>query len=49
MTGKINNADYDLFIQAVVEGAAQAGITSADVVGPVGELLESVRAPIVQR
>lgn len=49
MTGKINNADYDLFIQAVVEGAAQAGITSSDVVGPVGELLESVRAPIVQR
>lgn len=49
MTGKVNDADYDLFIQAVVEGAAQAGITSNDVLGPVGQLLESVRAPIVQR
>lgn len=49
MNGKINNADYDLFIQAVVEGAAQAGITSNDVIGPVGQLLESVRQPIVQR
>ncbi|EIM76774.1 hypothetical protein A3SI_08666 [Nitritalea halalkaliphila LW7] len=49
MDGLINNADYDLFIQAVVEGAAQAGITSSDVIGPVGELLESVREPIVQR
>lgn len=49
MTGKVNNSDYDLFIQAVVEGAVQAGITSNDVLGPVGQLLESVRAPIVQR
>ncbi|ERM80947.1 hypothetical protein P872_10890 [Rhodonellum psychrophilum GCM71 = DSM 17998] len=49
MNGTINNADYDLFIGAVVEGAAQAGITSADVIGPVGQLLESVRQPIVQR
>ena len=49
MNGKINNADYDLFIQAVVEGAAQAGITSNDVIGPVGQLLESIRQPIVQR
>lgn len=49
MTGKANNADYDLFIQAVVEGAAQAGITSSEVLGPVGALLESVRGPIVQR
>lgn len=49
MTGRVNNADYDLFIQAVVEGAAQAGITSTEVLGPVGQLLESVRQPIVQR
>lgn len=49
MNGLINNADYDLFIQAVVEGAAQAGITSNEVLGPVGDLLESVRGPIVQR
>ncbi|GHB49686.1 hypothetical protein GCM10008106_33070 [Mongoliitalea lutea] len=49
MNGLINNADYDLFIQAVVEGAAQAGITDNAVLGPVGQLLESVRAPIVQR
>jgi hypothetical protein len=49
MNGLINNADYDLFVQAVVEGAAQAGITSNEVLGPVGDLLESVRQPIVQR
>lgn len=49
MNGLINNADYDLFIQAVVEGAAQAGITDNAVLGPVGQLLESVRGPIVQR
>lgn len=49
MNGLINNADYDLFVQAVVEGAAQAGITSNEVLGPVGDLLESVREPIVQR
>ncbi|MFD2033494.1 hypothetical protein ACFSKL_01770 [Belliella marina] len=49
MNGRINNADYNLFIQAVVEGAAQANITSNDVLGPVGQLLESVREPIVQR
>ena len=49
MNGRINNADYDLFIQAVVEGAAQANITSSEVIGPVGQLLESVRQPIVQR
>ncbi len=49
MNGTINNADYDLFVGAVVEGAAQAGITSSDVIGPVGQLLESVRSPIVQR
>ncbi|GAB2608113.1 hypothetical protein GCM10026987_02330 [Belliella aquatica] len=49
MNGRINNADYDLFVQAVVEGAAQANITSSEVIGPVGQLLESVRQPIVQR
>lgn len=49
MNGRINNADYDLFVQAVVEGAAQANITSNEVLGPVGQLLESVREPIVQR
>lgn len=49
MNGLVNNADYDLFIEAVVEGAGQAGITSNEVLGPVGQLLESVRAPIVQR
>lgn len=49
MNGLINNADYDLFIEAVVEGAAQAGITDNAVLGPVGQLLESVRQPIVQR
>ncbi|GMQ27838.1 hypothetical protein [Algoriphagus confluentis] len=49
MNGLINNADYDLFIEAVVAGAAEAGITSPSVLGPVAELLESVRAPIVQR
>lgn len=49
MNGRINNADYDLFVQAVVEGAAQANITSSEVIGPVGQLLESVREPIVQR
>lgn len=49
MNGLINNADYDLFVQAVVEGAAQAGITSNEVLGPVGSLLESIREPIVQR
>lgn len=49
MNGLINNADYNLFIQAVVEGAGQAGITSNEVLGPVGNLLESIRQPIVQR
>jgi hypothetical protein len=49
MNGLINDADYDLFIQAVVAGAAEAGITSPEVLGPVGDLLESVREPIVQR
>ncbi|EON77241.1 hypothetical protein ADIS_2321 [Lunatimonas lonarensis] len=49
MNGLVNDSDYDLFIQAVVAGAAQAGITSQAVIGPVGELLESLRGPIVQR
>ncbi len=49
MNGLVSDDDYDLFIQAVVAGAAEAGITSPDIVGPVGDLLESVRAPIVQR
>ncbi|UJP64530.1 globin family protein [Mongoliitalea daihaiensis] len=49
MNGLVNNADYDLFIQAVVEGAGQAGITDNTVLGPVGQLLESLRQPIVQR
>lgn len=49
MNGLVNDSDYDLFIEAVVAGAAQAGITSAEIIGPVGQLLESLRAPIVQR
>jgi len=49
MNGLIDNSDYDLFVQAVVAGAATAGITDAEVLGPVAQLLESVRQPIVQR
>ncbi|WP_194778131.1 globin family protein [Pararhodonellum marinum] len=49
MNGLINNADYDLFVQAVVAGAAEAGITDNEILGPVADLLESVRNPIVQR
>ena len=49
MNGLISNSDYDLFVQAVVAGAAASGITDAEIIGPVGQLLESVRQPIVQR
>lgn len=49
MNGMIDNDDFDLFVEAVVEAAMDAGITSNDVLGPVGELLEGTRADIVQR
>lgn len=39
----------DAFIEDVVAGAAQNGVTSSDIITPVGELLESVREDVVQR
>lgn len=49
MNGLINSADYDHFIQGVVAGMSTAGITYTAILGPFGELLESVRQPIVHR
>ncbi|GAB3660864.1 hypothetical protein GCM10028791_35030 [Echinicola sediminis] len=49
MNGMIDNDDFDLFVEAVVESATDAGFGSQDILGPVGELLEGTRGAIVQR
>lgn len=49
MNGLIDNEDFDLFIEAVVQSATEAGFGTADILGPVGDLLEGTREAIVQR
>ncbi|WP_370567366.1 hypothetical protein [Echinicola sp. 20G] len=49
MNGMIDNDDFDLFVQAVVQAATEAGFGSNDILGPVGELLGGTRDAIVQR
>jgi hypothetical protein len=40
---------FDAFIEDVVEGAAQNGVTDADLVGDLGALIETLRDDVVQR
>ncbi|WP_215222846.1 globin family protein [Echinicola shivajiensis] len=49
MNGMIDSDDFDLFVEAVVQAATEAGFGSADILGPVGDLLGSTKADIVQR
>jgi hypothetical protein len=48
MAQKSDNAAYDAFINAVVAGAQQNNVPS-DLIMEVGELLETLRADVVQR
>jgi hypothetical protein len=48
MALKADNASYDAFIEDVVIGAQQNGVPN-DIIVEVGELLETLRDPIVQR
>lgn len=48
MGAKADNGDYDQFIGYVVQAAAKNGVTDPALVGEVGAVLESLRAPIVQ-
>ncbi len=49
MEMKSNDADYTQFINDVVAGAAQNGVTDEELVGDLGALLETLRGDIVQR
>lgn len=40
---------FDAFIDDVVEGAAQNGVTDAELVGDLGALIETLRGDVVQR
>ncbi|WP_268123260.1 hypothetical protein [Roseivirga pacifica] len=44
-----DDAAMDAFIEDVVAGAAQNGVTDPNLITPIGDLLESLREPIVQR
>ncbi len=48
MGATADNADFDQFVGYVVEAAAKNGVTDPALVGEVGAVLESLRAPIVQ-
>ena len=48
MALKADNASYDAFIEDVVIGAQKNGVPN-DIIVDVGELLETLRDPIVQR
>ena len=47
MTGLVNDADFNRFVADLVEGAAQNDVP-ADIVTDIGELVETLREPIVQ-
>ncbi|UCS91544.1 hypothetical protein KZP23_12325 [Echinicola marina] len=49
MNGLIDSDDFDLFVEAVVQAATEAGFGSSEILGPVGDLLGSTKADIVQR
>ncbi|MDN3670212.1 hypothetical protein QWY93_12845 [Echinicola jeungdonensis] len=49
MNGFVDDDDFDLFVEAVVQSATGAGFGSNDILGPIGELLEGTRDAIVQR
>ena len=48
MTGLVNDADFNRFVADLVEGAAQNDVP-ADIVTDIGELVETLREPIVQQ
>lgn len=48
MTGLVTDADFDRFIVDLVAGAAQNDVP-ADIVTDIGELVETLRDPIVQQ
>jgi hypothetical protein len=48
MALKSDNADFDAFVEDVVIGLAQNGVTDPDLVGDLGALLETLRADVVQ-
>lgn len=49
MALKANNAAYTRFVEDVVAGAAQNGVTDQAIVSELGTILESLRTTIVQR
>jgi hypothetical protein len=49
MALRSDDAAFDAFIEDVVEGAAQNGVTDAELIGDLGALLETLRNDIVQR
>ncbi len=48
MGATADNADYDQFVGYVVQAAGKNGVTDATLIGEIGAVLESLRAPIVQ-
>ena len=48
MAIKTNHADMDIFVESVVKGAQQNGVPM-HLIAEVGEILESLRADVVQR
>lgn len=49
MALKATDASFDAFIEDVVEGAAQNGVTDPDLVGDLGALIETLRDAVVQQ
>lgn len=48
MGATADNGDYDQFVAYVVEAAGKNGVTDQKLIGEIGAVLESLRAPIVQ-
>lgn len=49
MALKATNASFDAFIEDVVAGAAQNGVTDADLINDLGALIETLREDVVQQ
>lgn len=49
MALKASNASFDAFIEDVVAGAAQNGVTDAELIGDIGALIETLRPDVVQQ
>lgn len=49
MALKATNASFDAFIEDVVAGAAQNGVTDADLINDLGALIETLRGDVVKQ